>query len=91
MICHPKKIQYISVITYIADLPINDSSVYGDSILHCRYLVICYPMKAQYISTPSRAKKIISVVWVAAIGLSVAPTYFVSGVKLSESKKETFV
>ena len=39
-------------------------------------------MKAQYISTPSRAKKIIAAVWVAAIGLSVAPTYFVTGVKL---------
>ena len=41
-------------------------------------------MKAQYISTPSRARKIIAAVWVAAIGLSVAPTYFVTGVKLSE-------
>ena len=48
-------------------------------------------MKAQYISTPSRAKKIIAAVWVAAIGLSVAPTYFVSGVKLSETVKDVFV
>ena len=48
--------------------------------LHCRYLVICHPMKAQYISTPGRAKKIIAVVWMAAIGLSALPAYFVTGV-----------
>ena len=47
-----------------------------------RYLVICYPMKAQYISTPGRAKKIIAVVWVAAVGLSAVPSSFVSGVTL---------
>ena len=37
-------------------------------------------MKAQYISTPGRAKKIIVAVWLCAIGLSVLPAYFVSGV-----------
>ena len=42
-------------------------------------------MKAQYISTPGRAKKIIAVVWVAAIGLSIAPSYFVTGVKLFDN------
>ena len=68
------------------DLPINENSVYIDKSLHCRYLVICYPMKAQYISTPGRAKKIIAAVWVAAIGLSVAPTYFVTGVNYLEIK-----
>ena len=45
-------------------------------------------MKAQYISTPSRAKKIIAAVWMAAIGLSVAPTYFVTGVNLLETERE---
>ena len=44
--------------------------------------MICHPMKAQYISTPGRAKKIITVVWLCAIGLSVLPAYFVSGVTL---------
>ena len=51
----------------------------------CRYLVICYPMKAQYISTSARAKKIITVVWLSAIGLSVPPANFVSGVFLNNS------
>ena len=37
-------------------------------------------MKAQYISTPGRARKIIAVVWMAAIGLSALPAYFVTGV-----------
>ena len=47
------------------------------SCLHCRYLVICYPMKAQYISTVSRARRIILLVWVSAITLAVVPAYFV--------------
>ena len=38
-------------------------------------------MKAQHISTPSRAKKIIVAVWVAAIVFSFLPAYFANGVK----------
>ena len=37
-------------------------------------------MKAQYISTPGRAKKIVAAVWFAAVALSILPAYFVSGV-----------
>ena len=48
--------------------------------VHCRYLVICHPMKAQYISTPGRAKKIIVAVWLVAILLSSVIVPFVSGV-----------
>ena len=55
----------------------NDGTVYFYSYLHCRYLVICYPMKAQYISTVSRARRIILLVWVSAITLAVVPAYFV--------------
>ena len=55
-----------------------------------RYLVICYPMKAQYISTSDRAKKIITVVWLSAIGLSAAPANFVSGVFLYNSMNIMF-
>ena len=42
-------------------------------------------MKAQYISTPSRARKITAAVWTAAIGLSAIPAYFVTGVSLSDA------
>ena len=43
-------------------------------------------MKAQYVSTPGRAKRIIAAVWVAAIGLSVVPTIYVTGVNFIENK-----
>ena len=39
-------------------------------------------MKAQYISTPSRARRITAAVWVAAVGLSFVPAYFVNGVNI---------
>ena len=42
--------------------------------------MICYPMKAKYISTPSRAKKIIATIWMAAISLSCVVVPFISGV-----------
>ena len=47
------------------------------SYLYCRYLVICYPMKAKYISTATRAKNIIILVWVLAMSLAIVPGYFV--------------
>ena len=43
-------------------------------------------MKAQYMSTPGRAKKIIAAVWMAAISLSYVIVPFVSGVSTDESK-----
>ena len=36
-------------------------------------------MKAKYISTPSRAKKIIATIWMAAVSLSCVVVPFVSG------------
>ena len=42
-----------------------------------RYLVICYPMKAKYISTVSRARYIIMAVWIAAMSFAVLPAYYV--------------
>ena len=39
-------------------------------------------MKAQYISTPGRAKKIIATVWMAAISLNCVIVPFVSGVSI---------
>ena len=47
--------------------------------------MICHPMKAQYISTPDRAKKIIAAIWMAAISLSYVIVHFVSGVSIRGS------
>ncbi len=49
--------------------------------------MICHPMKAQYISTPSRARKIILVVWTAALGLSCAPVAFTNAVRLANPRR----
>ena len=38
-------------------------------------------MKAQYISTPGRAKKIIAAVWIVAVSLGSVAGSFVNGVK----------
>ena len=48
-------------------------------------------MKAQYISTPGRAKKIIATIWMAAISLSCVIVSFVSGVSIEdrETNSET--
>ena len=35
-----------------------------------RFFVICYPMKAQYMSTPRRARVILSIVWPLAFAMS---------------------
>ena len=49
--------------------------------------MICHPMKAQSISTPDRAKKIIATIWMAAISLSCVIVPFVSGVSIEDSKR----
>ena len=46
-------------------------------------------MKAQYISTPGRAKKIIVAVWLCAIGLSVFAGIFCNGSKYCSEKNLT--
>ena len=43
-------------------------------------------MKAQSISTPDRAKKIIATIWMAAISLSCVIVPFVSGVSIERVK-----
>ena len=40
-----------------------------------RYLVIVHPMKAKYVSTPERARRIIAVIWLLAAGLASVPAY----------------
>ena len=54
-----------------------------------RYLVICHPIKAQYISTSGRAKKIIPTIWTAAVSLSCVIVPFVSGVSIGVLKNLT--
>ncbi len=41
-----------------------------------RYLVICHAMKAQVISTPGRAKRIVVAVWILAFLTSAPFAYF---------------
>ncbi len=48
-----------------------------------RYLVICYPMKAKYISTAKRARVIVVVIWIAAMGLSAVPACLIDYVSSS--------
>ena len=47
-------------------------------------------MKAQYISTPGRAKKIIAAVWVAAISLSSVIVPFVNGVSVGNFEHKDY-
>ena len=42
-----------------------------------RYIAICHPMKAIYMSSTSRAKKIILIIWILAAGLAM-PAAFVA-------------
>ena len=49
-------------------------------------MVICHPMKAKYISTAGRAKKIIATIWMAAISLSCVIVPFVTGVSTGRAK-----
>ena len=44
-------------------------------LLIFRYLVIVHPMKAKYISTPGRAKKIITAIWIISLGGASVPAY----------------
>ncbi|XP_038664421.1 thyrotropin-releasing hormone receptor [Scyliorhinus canicula] len=50
-------------ITYLQYVGINVSSCSITAFTIERYIAICHPMKAQFISTTSRAKKIIVLVW----------------------------
>ncbi|XP_069757956.1 thyrotropin-releasing hormone receptor-like [Narcine bancroftii] len=51
-------------ITYLQYLGINVSSCSITAFTVERYIAICHPIKAQYICTVSRAKKILSCLWV---------------------------
>ncbi|XP_067832663.1 thyrotropin-releasing hormone receptor [Heptranchias perlo] len=51
-------------ITYLQYLGINVSSCSITAFTIERYIAICHPIKAQFICTTSRAKKIILLVWV---------------------------
>ncbi|XP_072916078.1 thyrotropin-releasing hormone receptor-like [Hemitrygon akajei] len=51
-------------ITYLQYLGINASSCSITAFTIERYIAICHPIKAQFICTVSRAKKIIAFVWV---------------------------
>ncbi|XP_078275170.1 thyrotropin-releasing hormone receptor-like [Rhinoraja longicauda] len=50
-------------ITYLQYLGINASSCSITAFTIERYIAICHPIKAQFICTVSRAKKIIALVW----------------------------
>ncbi|XP_060680209.1 thyrotropin-releasing hormone receptor-like [Hemiscyllium ocellatum] len=50
-------------ITYLQYLGVNVSSCSITAFTIERYIAICHPMKAQFICTTSRAKKIILLVW----------------------------
>ncbi|XP_078257687.1 thyrotropin-releasing hormone receptor-like [Rhinoraja longicauda] len=50
-------------ITYLQYLGINTSSCSITAFTVERYIAICHPMKAKYICTVSRAKKIIAFLW----------------------------
>ena len=43
-----------------------------------RYLVICFPMKAQIISTSKRARRICGLIWILALCVAILPTTMVS-------------
>ncbi|XP_023349197.1 thyrotropin-releasing hormone receptor isoform X2 [Eurytemora carolleeae] len=56
-----------SSIIYLQYLGINVSALSLTAFTVERYIAICHPMKAQYICTPSRAKRIIMYCWMFAI------------------------
>ena len=47
-------------------------------------------MKAQYISTPGRAKNIIATIWMTAISLSCVIVPFVSGVSTEDNERDIY-
>ena len=62
-----------------------ETPAHFNGYLNSRYLVICHPMKAKYISTPGRAKKIIATIWVVAISLNSVAASFINGVSNLQS------
>ncbi|XP_007900908.2 thyrotropin-releasing hormone receptor [Callorhinchus milii] len=58
-------------ITYLQYLGINVSSCSITAFTIERYIAICHPIKAQFICTISRAKKIILIVWTVTSGYCV--------------------
>lgn len=68
-------------ITYFQYLGINASSCSITAFTVERYIAICHPIKAQFICTISRAKKIIMLVW------ALTSVYCVMWLFLSDTKK----
>ncbi|XP_010863977.1 thyrotropin-releasing hormone receptor b [Esox lucius] len=62
-------------ITYLQYLGINASSCSITAFTVERYIAICHPIKAQFLCTLSRAKKIILYVWVVTLLYSVMWLY----------------
>ncbi|KAL0962613.1 hypothetical protein UPYG_G00342650 [Umbra pygmaea] len=71
-------------ITYLQYLGINASSCSITAFTIERYIAICHPIKAQFLCTLSRAKKIILFVWVFTLLYSVMWFY------LSDIKEEVY-
>ena len=78
--------RWLLILQIYCHLLSTEGWIYLYGYLHCRYLVICHPMKAQYISTSGRAKKIIATIWMAAISLSCVIVPFVIGVSIGRIK-----
>ncbi|XP_010745415.1 thyrotropin-releasing hormone receptor [Larimichthys crocea] len=68
-------------ITYFQYLGINASSCSISAFTVERYIAICHPIKAQFLCTLSRAKKIIMLVW------ALTSVYCVMWLFLSDTKK----
>lgn len=71
-------------ITYFQYLGINASSCSITAFTVERYIAICHPIKAQFLCTLSRAKKIIMMVW------ALTSVYCVMWLFLSDTKKLTY-
>ncbi|XP_075952739.1 thyrotropin-releasing hormone receptor [Anarhichas minor] len=71
-------------ITYFQYLGINASSCSITAFTVERYIAICHPIKAQFLCTLSRAKKIIMVVW------SLTTVYCVMWLFLSDTKTSAY-
>ena len=78
--------QQLLILYVSGDMSPNEGWVHLYGFLYCRYLVICHPVKAKYISTPGRAKKIIATIWMAAISMSSVVVPFVTRVSMERVK-----
>ncbi|MBN3278557.1 TRFR protein, partial [Polyodon spathula] len=72
-------------ITYLQYLGINASSCSITAFTIERYIAICHPIKAQFLCTISRAKKIIVFVW------TFTSSYCVMWFYLSDTKQNSYV